>query len=243
MVFALDWLAAIRAWEVERIVPFLPAGGAVLEIGAGTGLQARLLAARGFRVTAVDLPASDYAAHRQYPVLDYDGVRLPLPDAVVDAVYSSSVLEHVRDLPALLAESARVLRPGGAAVHVLPTAAWRFWTSVAGLLDLPAGLVAARGGGVAALAQAAAARLLPLPHGESGWAGAELLTFRIAHWRAVFAAAGWRVIVARPLSLFYTGWGVLGRRLPLAARRRLAAVLGSACAVFVLAPPSRPEGC
>ena len=40
-------------------------------------------------------------------------------DASVDLVLSSSVLEHVRDLRGLLAEVGRVLRPGGAMLHLV----------------------------------------------------------------------------------------------------------------------------
>ena len=70
MVFSLEWLAHIREWEIDRLAPLLPPGGAVLDVGAGTGQQSRLLAERGFRVTAIDLAASGYAAHLEYPVQD-----------------------------------------------------------------------------------------------------------------------------------------------------------------------------
>src|SRR5205814_133096 len=41
-----------------------------------------------------------------------------LPDASVDCIVSSEVMEHIaeHDVPAVLAESARLLRPGGLAV-------------------------------------------------------------------------------------------------------------------------------
>lgn len=237
-MFDLAFLAAIREWEVDRIAPRLPSGGRLLELGAGTGQQAKWLADRGYDVVAIDLPSSDYAAHRVFPVIDYDGVRIPLPDRSVDCVFSSNVLEHVRDLDALLAECARVLRPGGRMVHVMPTAAWRFWTLVAGFADLPAGLRHAIGSrnGLVALARSVAGRIVPIRHGESGNAFTELLTFRIAAWRRRFERAGWRVIEARPMGLFYTGWMVFGPRLSFETRQGLASRLGSACAVFVVEP-------
>lgn len=43
--------------------------------------------------------------------------RLPFADAAVDACTSVSFLEHVEDVDAVLGEMARVLRPGGVAVH------------------------------------------------------------------------------------------------------------------------------
>lgn len=44
-----------------------------------------------------------------------DGTRVPFPDGGIDALYCISVLEHVRDPPAVVAEAARVLKlkPGG----------------------------------------------------------------------------------------------------------------------------------
>jgi 2-polyprenyl-6-hydroxyphenyl methylase/3-demethylubiquinone-9 3-methyltransferase len=39
--------------------------------------------------------------------------RLPLADGAIDAVVAADVLEHVGDLPAVVAELARVLAPGG----------------------------------------------------------------------------------------------------------------------------------
>jgi SAM-dependent methyltransferase len=41
------------------------------------------------------------------------GERLPLGNRSVDIVYARQVLHHARDLPALLRECARVMRPGG----------------------------------------------------------------------------------------------------------------------------------
>jgi SAM-dependent methyltransferase len=51
----------------------------------------------------------------------YDGAHLPLGDASVDLILSKSVLEHVRlaQVDTLLAETARVLAPGGGMVHAI----------------------------------------------------------------------------------------------------------------------------
>lgn len=43
----------------------------------------------------------------------YDGVNLPLPDASLDLAVSHEVFEHIADVPAVLTELARVLRPQG----------------------------------------------------------------------------------------------------------------------------------
>jgi SAM-dependent methyltransferase len=49
-----------------------------------------------------------------------DITRLTLPDASLDLIISSDVLEHVPDVEAAFRESFRVLRPGGAHVFTVP---------------------------------------------------------------------------------------------------------------------------
>ncbi len=70
-----------------------------------------------------------------FPIIDYDGRAIPLPDASVDVVFSSNVLEHVRDLASLQTEIKRVLAPNGMCLHVLPTHAWRMWTTIGSYPD------------------------------------------------------------------------------------------------------------
>lgn len=80
---------------------------------------------------AADLPGNPDATLEIGP----DGA-VPLPDAGVDAVLSTQVLEHVADPRAYLAECRRVLRPGGKLLlsthglmvwHPDPVDLWR-WT-------------------------------------------------------------------------------------------------------------------
>ncbi len=94
-----------------------------------TGLTERLAVDGGRFLAAVGADAGtvrDRAAELAgtgYPVTigAFDGSRLPLPDGSVDVVVSKSVLEHVRvpDVPVLLGELSRVLRPGGVMVHMI----------------------------------------------------------------------------------------------------------------------------
>ena len=103
--------------------------GDLLEIGAGTGWQAKALAGTGYAVTAIDLPASadisNHARSREWPIVDYDGSHIPFGDESFDIIYSSNVLEHVVDLDGLTSEMKRVLRPGGLALHLVPNGNWR----------------------------------------------------------------------------------------------------------------------
>jgi SAM-dependent methyltransferase len=51
--------------------------------------------------------------HEKVALHVYDGSHLPLSDTSIDLVVSHEVFEHISDVPAVLAEMARVLRPGG----------------------------------------------------------------------------------------------------------------------------------
>ncbi|KUN39955.1 methyltransferase [Streptomyces longwoodensis] len=93
----------------------------LLDLACGTGIVTRRLAAArpGTRVTGVDLsPAMARRAAARLPdaVVVADSRRLPFPDGTFDAV-SSVWLLHLfddgHDVRRVVAECARVLRPGG----------------------------------------------------------------------------------------------------------------------------------
>jgi SAM-dependent methyltransferase len=95
----------------------LPAPGRLtLEVGCGEGRVARDLAARGHRVVALDasptLAASAAAADPAGRYLVADAAALPFPDERFDLVVAYNSLMDVDDMPAAVAEAARVLRPG-----------------------------------------------------------------------------------------------------------------------------------
>lgn len=96
-------------------------GASVLDLGCAGGFMAEALAERGARVSGID-PATDAIdAARSHAAeggleITYDigvGEALPYKDAAFDYVVSVDVLEHVSDLKQVLAEVARVLKPGG----------------------------------------------------------------------------------------------------------------------------------
>jgi SAM-dependent methyltransferase len=51
--------------------------------------------------------------HDRVTLRAYDGTHLPLQAGTIDLVVSHEVFEHIQDVPAVLADMARVLRPGG----------------------------------------------------------------------------------------------------------------------------------
>jgi SAM-dependent methyltransferase len=93
------------------------APGVALDAACGTGRFAEFLAQRGHEVIGVDSSPEMLALARQrvpggeFLVGELD--RLPLPDDSVDVIVCALALDHVPSLEPVLAEFARVLRPGG----------------------------------------------------------------------------------------------------------------------------------
>ena len=124
----------VRRVELELIADELKTTDHVLEIGGGSGYQAAAIS--GYVENCVSI---DVALHPEprFPVLLYDGVTIPFGDSTFDVIFSSNVLEHVKNLDALLDECARVLKPGGAMYHIVPSPLWRVWTSLTYYPALP----------------------------------------------------------------------------------------------------------
>lgn len=95
--------------------------GRALDIGCGAGFITEELAIAGFAATGIDpssvaIEAARAHAAAQGLAIDYVvgvGEALPFADAAFDLVSCCDVLEHVSDLDRVVAETARVLRPGG----------------------------------------------------------------------------------------------------------------------------------
>jgi SAM-dependent methyltransferase len=91
--------------------------GDSLDAACGTGRYADYLCGRGHRVVGVDNSPDMLARARdRVPSGDFllgDLHQLPLPDNCVDLVVSGLALSHVPTLAPVIAEFARVLRPGG----------------------------------------------------------------------------------------------------------------------------------
>jgi SAM-dependent methyltransferase len=244
-----DWLREVRNLELARIREFLPRSGRLLDFGAGVGQQALRLQELGFEVDAVDLESSPHLEKRVFPVRGYDGQLLPFPDAHFDVVMSSNVLEHVHDLSRVLSELARVLKPDGLMLHILPSASWRLWTTLAefpaaprnlvrGLLSAPTGRRAQRG--MSRLQWTLLQLAWPIrpftfrPHGARGSALTELWTFSRASWVRRFTSQRYEVLHIKPLRFWYTGEVLLGQRLSVARRTHMSAWLGSATVLYVI---------
>ncbi|MEO6715263.1 MAG: methyltransferase domain-containing protein [Mycobacteriales bacterium] len=89
-------------------------GAVLIDLGCGGGLTAPHVP-EGYRHIGLDLSESALRVAREHGVLPVlaDVSRLPLRTASVNVVVAGEIFEHVRDLPRLVAEIARILEPGG----------------------------------------------------------------------------------------------------------------------------------
>ncbi|MGI8749124.1 MAG: class I SAM-dependent methyltransferase [Thermoleophilaceae bacterium] len=90
----------------------------VLDLGCGNGDSIDFFRRVAPRVKWVGIDIEDSAEVRTRTRTDaefhvFDGEHIPLADHAFDLVFCVQVLEHVARVPPLLADAARVLRPGG----------------------------------------------------------------------------------------------------------------------------------
>ena len=122
---------SINPWRVgyaNSIIKRLgidPKGKAALEVGSGGGILTEEIRKMGFTTTGID-PSEESmetaANHAKASGLDirYEkgtGENLPYADHSFDFVFCCDVLEHVQDLPKVISEISRVLKPGGVFVY------------------------------------------------------------------------------------------------------------------------------
>jgi SAM-dependent methyltransferase len=250
-VFSLKHLESIRLAELDILLKYFPKGAHVLEIGAGTGQQAKLLSDLNFTVSAIEIKSSIYSQDRHYNVIEYDGSNFPFSENSFDVVFSSNVLEHISDLAQIHNEIRRVLRDDGIAVHVIPSHYWRIWTIISsvpnGFQSITNSLCATLGclfrsscntsyvknawmrslGDIKAM-------IWQRRHGERGNFLSEIFYFHPVWWNQNFQANGFCLLKAAPMGIFYSGYMVMGSYWTIPKRIKLAKFLGSASYIYVL---------
>ncbi len=127
-------------WEVARtrqrlrefacVFEQVPRGalGVGLELGGGDGFMASLLRPYCTELITTDSYAPRLAASRfarEIPRVVCNATSLPFAAGTFDFIFSSSLLEHIRDRATAYAEMSRCLRPGGFMIHIMPSRTWK----------------------------------------------------------------------------------------------------------------------
>jgi len=102
--------------SISRLAPSIK--GRMMDFGCGLKPYREL-----FRVDeyiGVDYSAEGETYEQDAVDVFYNGRTLPFPDAHFDGIFSSEVFEHVFNLPEILPELNRVLRPGGRILVTCP---------------------------------------------------------------------------------------------------------------------------
>lgn len=116
------WQRTVETLILPWVLEGIDLGSNVLEVGPGPGLTTDLLRTRVARLTCVEVDRkladslSRRLAGQNVTVLREDATAMSLPDAAFDSAVSFTMLHHVPSIALqdrLLAEVARVLRPGG----------------------------------------------------------------------------------------------------------------------------------
>jgi SAM-dependent methyltransferase len=118
------WLTVARSFDIVLDLLALSGAERVLDLGAGRGWAAKQFALRGCTVVALDIVADANVglgrghalweeAGTFFERLIGDGENLPLQPGTFDLVFCSATLHHASDLPLLMDNISRVLKPGG----------------------------------------------------------------------------------------------------------------------------------
>jgi SAM-dependent methyltransferase len=98
----------------------LTARSRILDFGCGHGGTVHAYRRAGFDAFGADVKVERPAEWLRTIRAVNGHYRIPFEDGTFDFLYSTSVLEHVNDLGAALSEMHRVLKPGGAGLHLFP---------------------------------------------------------------------------------------------------------------------------
>ena len=120
------WITVACSFDIalEELGSFLRPDTTVLDLGAGRRWAAKHFAQRGCRTVALDInPDENVGLGRAWALMRYanvyfdlviaDGERLPFFPGSFDCVFCAAALHHAVDLPLLVKNIQRALKPGG----------------------------------------------------------------------------------------------------------------------------------
>ncbi|MFN4892149.1 MAG: class I SAM-dependent methyltransferase [Bacteroidota bacterium] len=111
----------IRTRLLQHIRSMAPSlKGDLLDFGCGSKPYQSLFRVRSY--TGVDFEGPGHSHEDESIDHFYDGETLPFPADRFDSIFSSEVFEHIFNLPQILPELYRVLRPGGRMLITCPFA-------------------------------------------------------------------------------------------------------------------------
>jgi len=256
-----------RRREFAAVFARVPPGslGDMLEVGSGDGFLASLLAPLGKTLTTTEYAPGEASFGRDLPRLRCSVAALPFAEAAFDFIFSSSVLEHVRDRAGAMTELRRCLRPDGMMIHLMPSPTWKLLQlmlyyphlALRGIeyigaeRQLPAATNGATEppstkpttehwrdrGARPSWWQELRRGVFPQVHGEYDGHVRELFGFRAKAWASTFQSAGFEVRGCLRLPL-YSGYGFGLERLRRAGER---CGLGAHNAFIVTHPGARPK--
>ncbi|TMQ22268.1 MAG: class I SAM-dependent methyltransferase [Deltaproteobacteria bacterium] len=201
----------LRRRDFAAVFDPIPRGalGDMLEVGSGDGFLAALLSPLGRSLTTTEYAPGEASHGRELPRLRCSVTTLPFCDAAFDFIFSSSVLEHVRDRDGAMAELRRCLRPDGVMVHLMPSPTWKLLQlalyyphvvlsgieMIGAERQLPAATTEQwrDGGARPSWWQEFKRGVFPQVHGEFDGHVRELLGFRARAWTRTFLGAGFDV--------------------------------------------------
>ena len=245
-----EYLKQLREYEIGRLGSYLRDGNGLrlLEIGAGAGWQAKIFFDRGFDVEAIDIQGSDYETVRVWEVKLYDGIRLPYPNSSFDVIFTSHVLERITEESSFQREIARVIKPDGLVVHIVPSATFALWNVVCHypfalkmlLLVLRKKTSDQR---LQKLVQRARNNsflkntlkaFVPYTLSVKGNFLSQIYFFSRLFWVPFFESNGWTVEKRIPTKFFCTGNALLGASISFRFRAIISYVLGSSSMIYIL---------
>jgi 2-polyprenyl-6-hydroxyphenyl methylase/3-demethylubiquinone-9 3-methyltransferase len=108
-----------NSWVSEKLGALFSKKIKILDVGCGAGFLANHLAEHRHQVTGLDASTESLAVAKSHDLTSSviyqkgDAYYLPFSDQSFDAVCTMDFLEHVEAPEKIVAEAARVLRPGG----------------------------------------------------------------------------------------------------------------------------------
>ncbi len=238
-----EQIQRIREHELRTVLPNLPKGCSILEIGAGTAWQAKLLSEEGYSVRAIDVKTSQHALYRVWPVTIYDGKVIPFQNNSFEVIICSNVLEHIPHVNTFQNEIKRVLKPYGTAVHFMPSGSFRFWSIITHYIYISKLILLIINLKVfhknprikmLALKMKLKNAYFPSRHGTTGNAVSEIFYFSRFYWSNLFTKTGWTITKHTFNNLVYTGYSVFDTRLSIRCRKILSFFFGSSGHAYIL---------